>query len=144
MDVIVDIDGTVADCSHRLHMIRGPKKDFDGFHRACPADPPIGPVVRLVAALAEDQHALLFVTGRPESSRAETEAWLDRHGLRPDMLLMRADGDYRPDYEVKLDALREIRARGYDPRLAIEDRTQVVQMWRREGLICLQCAEGDY
>lgn len=30
--VIVDIDGTVADLSHRIHFIEGEKKDWDSFY----------------------------------------------------------------------------------------------------------------
>jgi hypothetical protein len=25
----------------------------------------------------------------------------------------------------------------------VEDRSRVVEMWRAEGLVCLQCAPGD-
>jgi hypothetical protein len=28
--------------------------------------------------------------------------------------------------------------------LVVEDRTRVVQMWREEGLVCLQCAPGEF
>jgi hypothetical protein len=60
------------------------------------------------------------------------------------MLLMRRDGDRRQDAVVKREALQDIRGRGYHPTIAIEDRDQVVKMWREEGLTCLQCAEGNY
>ena len=57
---------------------------------------------------------------------------------------MRVDGDHRPDYLVKREAIERLRANGWDPVLAIEDRRQVVDMYRAEGLICLQCAEGNF
>ena len=49
MDIIVDIDGTLADLTHRLHHIRGDgKKNWDAFHDACPNDVPIKTVVAMV------------------------------------------------------------------------------------------------
>ncbi len=32
----------------------------------------------------------------------------------------------------------------YDILLAIADRQQVVDMWREQGLVCLQCDKGDF
>lgn len=45
---------------------------------------------------------------------------------------------------MKREAIERLRANGWDPVLAIEDRRQVVDMYRAEGLICLQCAEGNF
>ncbi len=56
----------------------------------------------------------------------------------------RQDGDRRPDYEVKEEMLQKIRDCGLDPKVAFEDRNQVVDMWRRNGLICYQVANGAY
>jgi hypothetical protein len=28
--------------------------------------------------------------------------------------------------------------------IVVEDRNRVVQMWREEGLVCLQCAPGEF
>lgn len=84
------------------------------------------------------------MTGRPESTRRDTEEWLKRQGLPTGPIAMRVDGDHRPDYSVKREAIERLRANGWDPVLAIEDRRQVVDMYRAEGLICLQCAEGNF
>jgi len=32
----------------------------------------------------------------------------------------------------------------FEPILVVEDRASVVSMWRSEGLICLQCAPGEF
>ena len=40
MFIIVDIDGTIADCSHRLHYIKGEKKDWNSFFKAAGKDKP--------------------------------------------------------------------------------------------------------
>jgi len=65
-------------------------------------------------------------------------------GPRADALLMRAAGDSRRDSIVK----REI----FDARIrdvwqvkgVLDDRDQVVRMWRALGLTCVQVAPGDF
>ena len=40
--VIFDIDGTLADCSHRLHHVTGDKRDWNKFFAEMSEDPPPG------------------------------------------------------------------------------------------------------
>ena len=141
--VIFDIDGTIADCSHRLHHVTVKPKNWKAFEAELPNDAPIHDVIQLVFTLAQEHHILL-VTGRGEQSRDATERWLLLHGIHYDRLYMRPKGDYREDYVVKKELLDKIRSEGYDPFIAIEDRTRCVKMYRENGLICLQVADGDY
>ena len=63
----------------------------------------------------------------------------------PDMpLYMRADGDFRSDDIIKAELLAKVRADGYEPIMAFDDRNQVVRMWRANGVPCAQVAEGDF
>lgn len=144
MDILVDIDGTIADCTHRLHHIQKRPKDWDAFFAATADDRPIMPVVAMVACLRVRPNTVVFCSGRPERTRDMTIAWLRRHGLPTVPLYMRADDDRRDDQILKRELLARIRADGFDPVLAIEDRKRVVDMWRSEGLICAQVAEGDF
>jgi hypothetical protein len=145
MDVIVDLDGTLADCTHRLHHVReGRRKNWDAFFAACHLDEPHEVVVALVKALQRD-HRLIFCSGRPERTRDATEGWLQRHlGVNKPDLYMRGDRDRRGDDIVKRELLARIRSDGFDPRLAIDDRQRVVDMWRAEGLVCAQVAAGNF
>lgn len=145
MDVIVDLDGTLADCTHRLHHIRGRgRKNRDAFFAGCHLDRPNDVVVALVHALVKE-HRVIYCSGRPERTRRATEQWLADHvGIAAPRLYMRGDHDRRADDIVKRELLHRIRADGFDPRLAIDDRSRVVQMWRSEGLVCAQVAEGDF
>lgn len=148
MDIIVDIDGTVADLQHRLHFIQGEKKNWDAFFDACGKDAPIKPVCELIGHLIEGGATIIFASGRSDRVREATLAWLER--FNPTMqpyafnLYMRKDGDHRPDHLVKREMLARIRKDGFNPMLAIDDRKQVVDMWRAEGLICAQVAEGEF
>jgi hypothetical protein len=57
---------------------------------------------------------------------------------------MRADGDYRPDVEVKREMLRGIQGQGYDVRLVVDDRPSVIEMWKAEGLTVLEVDSGEW
>lgn len=145
MDIIVDIDGTLANVEHRLHHIQGEgKKDWDAFFADCANDAPIMPVCVLVRALMMTNHTIIFCTGRPAKWRRVTTEWLFRHVAPPNRLFMRADNDHRPDTVIKQEMLERMRNAGLNPILAIDDRKDVVAMWRANGIICAQVAEGLY
>lgn len=160
MDIIVDIDGTLADCTHRLHFIKGDgKKDWPGFFDACYGDAPISTVIKMVHSLRTGtgspvmDNRLIFCSGRPERIRALTTKWLLHFSFLAKEpheegngwpLYMRADGDFREDSIIKRELLGRIREDGYDPVLAIDDRKRVVDMWRTEGLVCAQVADGEF
>ena len=144
MNVIVDIDGTIADNNHRLHHIQGVPKDWKSYHAGVYGDAVIRPMVELVKALYIHHKRIYLVTGRPEESRDDTIRWLSEVARCPwDELHMRPNGDFRPDYEIKLEILENIGGAS-NFELAIEDRKQVVNMWRDQGILTLHCADGDY
>ena len=145
--VICDIDGTVADLSHRLHFIEGSPKDWSGFFDAMPQDEPIQKVINLVRSL-EASHEIVFVTGRPDSHVRQTMNWLEQYGMLwgDGGLYMRKAGDHRIDSIVKAELYQKI-LEDFDADeilCVIEDRDQVVEMWRSKGLLCLQPKKGDY
>jgi nicotinamidase-related amidase len=143
--VIFDIDGTLADCTHRLHHIQTKPKDWDGFFAAMSGDTLIKPVAELLDAFVHQyRHTIVLCSGRPETYREPTEKWLAMCGIKWSRLYMRQAGDRRDDSIVKKELLDQIRADGWKPFLAIDDRQRVVDMWRANGLVCLQCADGDF
>jgi hypothetical protein len=109
-------------------------------------DTPIGPIVRLVKDLLQVGETVVFMSGRDESCRAETEAWLAAHvddAFQP-VLHMRPAGDNRKDSIVKRDLFEEHIAGRYAVRFVLDDRDQVVAMWRATGLTVLQVADGAF
>jgi hydroxymethylpyrimidine pyrophosphatase-like HAD family hydrolase len=145
--IIFDIDGTLADLTHRLPLTRDQPKQWEVFHESAAQDKPISPIIEMCwkYLLDPDWH-VLFCTGRPESSRETTLSWLasNRMIIKDGLLYMRPDKDRRKDWIVKSEMLDEIQALGHDVQLVVEDRKQCVDMWRDRGIICLQCDEGDY
>lgn len=151
---IFDIDGTLADCSHRLSAIQMPaglvhfdpgetdwKPDWDKFYSLCDKDEPIEDVCRVCREL---HLPIIYITGRSYKTREKTAKWLKDNDLPNGLIFFRGPTDYRPDYIVKHEIYeRHIKDR-YNVLGVFEDRDQVVQMWRALGLTCFQVANGNY
>jgi hypothetical protein len=98
---IFDIDGVLADVRHRLHYVSAQPRDWKQFFSAAPLDPPLAQGYALVEEMAAAGHDIVYVTGRPEMCRVDTESWLARHGMPTGELWMRNAGDRRPGHLVK-------------------------------------------
>ena len=146
MIYLVDIDGTLADLSHRLHFIQKKPADWDGFFAACPHDLPITDVIDTVRRLADSGARLVLVTGRSDAVEEPTMDWLLKHGVPWLCIYMRKAGDHREDSVVKAELLAEIREDwDNEPILGVfEDRKQVVDMYRSKGLRVFQVADGNF
>lgn len=138
--IIVDLDGTLCNVEHRRHFID--KKDWTSFYEHLVDDEPNEWCRHLIARF--DQNEVLFVSGRPDTYRKETLKWLDDRGYGGIPVFMRKEGDYRQDAVVKEEIYREHIEPYYNILFCVDDRQQVVDMWRRIGLVCLQCDKGDF
>ena len=158
MDVIFDIDGTLASAEHRLHLImsHGPK-DWETFlsPEMVDQDQPIPQTWLLMSLLIKNNHKIIFITGRAERTRLVTSTWLQRSAnelfgaefgfnVVTLPLYMRVDDDRRNSYVVKEKSLYQAIKDGYDPKLCFEDRTCDAEMWRRNGIRTCQVAEGNF
>jgi len=142
--VIFDMDGTLANCDHRRYLVEGKKKYFDQFYDAMGDDTPNEHICGLCNMYFMNNWHVIICTGRPENYRDITEKWLKDYGVFYNELIMRPiERKYDPDYQVKQDMLNDIR-KHRDVHVAIDDRKQVVDMWRRNNIVCMQVAEGDF
>jgi len=89
-------------------------------------------------------NAVIVMSGRDESCRAQTEDWLREHKIDYDHLYMRPEGDMRPDNIVKAELFDKYVRSNFDVQFVLDDRDQVVDMWRSMGITCLQVAPGDF
>jgi len=154
--IVVDLDGTVCDTAHRDHLAQA--KQWDEFHAAAKDDRPRADVAFFLSVLARrsvlDEILLVACTGRNERYRQTTLEWLIKHDLAVfDTILMRPDGDRRPDVEVKPEMLREFIelteseypwAGKREVAFILEDRDRVVETWRNLGYACWQVNNGSY
>ena len=135
MILVVDIDGTIA--------LRNGREAFDWDH--LDTDVPNAGVIELVRSVHNSGHQILFISGRHEKLRQPTQEWLDFHVLIPGQLLMRRNGDTRPDDVIKEEILLEYVSDLSEILAVLDDRNRVVRMWREKlNLLCLQVAEGNF
>ena len=133
---IFDVDGTLMNINHRRKFVSGDQKDWKSFFDYMEFDTINDHVFQMAHALHNDGYVIIVCSGRNEKHRAITEKQLAFGKFDYQALMMRADDDYRPDWEVKREMLAEIRNSGFDPKISVDDRPSVVKMWRDHGLTC--------
>lgn len=138
--IVVDLDGTIANLDHRLHLIAGDKPDWDEFYKLCDGDTVNEWAVDILGALFSCNRKVIIVSARRDTELTKTKLWLKKNNIVYDeIFLLRKDGDYSPDTELKKKWLYAEQGRKEDIICVIDDRQKVVDMWRGEGLVCLQC-----
>ncbi len=152
--IVCDLDGTLCNVEHRRHFVRREgKKDWRSFFEGISQDA-VNEWCRTLLREMGNSYKIVYASGRGDEYEKVTRKWLQTHGLDSFCdstgkwidadLYMRARGDSRQDYIVKEIILDfEILTR-FEPIFFIDDRKQVVDMWRRRGYTCLQCDEGDF
>jgi beta-phosphoglucomutase-like phosphatase (HAD superfamily) len=146
-NVIFDLDGTLADCEHRRHLVTGDKKDWNAFFKACVDDEPIKPIINLLKMYRAQGCKIYILSGRSASVMTETRLWIERHvgSISSGMgLAMREEGDFRPDRHVKIDMQIALGLEPDNTEIVFEERQCVVDMWRELGFRCCQVAPGDF
>lgn len=135
--IICDIDGTLA-------LING-REVFDNTKVYTDK------VNTLVADILYDYSVdlgieIIYLSGRMDTSREVTTQWLKTNKLwfTNQKLYMRKEGDYRKDSIVKKELYEQHIKGNYYVNFVLDDRNQVVDMWRKEGLLCLQVYYGDF
>lgn len=136
-NVVVDLDGTLADARHRLHFIQGTPKLWDEFHAGSVDDVPKQDIIDIVNALLP-HYRIHIITGRNGIVRGETEEWLEWHEVPYHFLHMRRKNDRRHDVEVKKDIITNLNLTPENTLCVFEDRQRMVDAWREWGFTCLQ------
>ena len=144
MKIIFDLDGTLANCKHRLYWIQREIKDWDSFFARCHEDKPIESAIKLLIRLSEYNRVEIWSCRRADTL-AQTSSWLYKHDIPPDLLThLRPEHNRVEDDLLKKRWLDDLRAVGGDVDIAFEDRQRVVDMWRESGVLCFQGAKGDF
>lgn len=135
--VICDLDGTLSLFDEKGH--RGPydasKADQDDINES---------VLGLLWAMINQDYEVIFVSGREEVYKPQTLLFLAKCGLESQPLFMRAKGDFRKDWIVKNELFLNNIANKWEIVFILDDRDQVVKMWRDMGLQCFQVNYGAF
>jgi len=141
--VVFDLDGTLANSDHRMHWVSSKPKNWEACDAAIPQDTVHQDITWILSCLPLDTRVILC-TGRSENVRDVTEQWLRANDIQYNALYMRSINDYRQDSIVKVELLQQITYDYGRPYLWFDDRQQVVDALRAEGIRVLQVAPGDF
>ena len=145
--VIFDLDGTLAliDKRRDISTKDNGKFDWDVFFdpKNIDLDLPNQPVIDMANLLSKQGYTIMNLSGRSDVTHQATINWLAKHDVNYDHLVMRPQNHlYLPDNDLKQMWLDSI---GVDNvAMVFDDRQQVVDMWRQNGLTCFQVADGDF
>lgn len=141
---IFDVDGTLADCSHRQVYVQTKPKNWGAFNRTMHKDTPHMDIIWLAQNFHEQGHTIVICSGRGDDNKDVTVKWLGEHGVKFHGIYMRRVRDYRSDDIVKMELLEEIRKEFGEPFMVFDDRDQVVAGWRNAGVRCCQVQPGAF
>lgn len=133
--ILCDLDGTLA-------LLNG-RNPFDAF--TCDLDLPNLPVISLVKNYIALGYKIILMSGRQDTHRDKTTTWLQQHDISFEVLLMRRAKDQRKDSIIKRELFETHVAGKYYVEFVLDDRNQVVDMWRNElQLPCFQVYYGNF
>jgi hypothetical protein len=142
--IVFDIDGTLANVEHRRQFVASRPKNWAAWNAGMLKDTVHEDIVFILDTFRDTGDIVILCSGRGEETREDTEWWLEDNGIRFEALFMRKAKDYRKDSIVKVELLQQIREQFGEPFLWFDDRTQVVDAIRAEGIRVLQVAPGDF
>lgn len=134
--VLCDIDGTIA-----LRRGRSP------YDQSKVLEDAFDPRMNFLLSSLLEKFQIIFLSGRQDTKqcREDTEKWLkDNLGLSEVTLIMRPEGDFRPDDVVKKELYQKYIKDRYNVVCVFDDRDKVVKMWRNLGLLCCQVYYGNF
>ena len=149
--VIFDLDGTLALIDDRRKISKKPdgKMDWDVFFdpKNIDLDQPNHAVIAMAQMLDAAGHMIVILSGRSKATKDATKAWWKKHNVPFDVLKMRPtskDFMFMPDDKLKQMWLDQLFNDKNDIVCVFDDRQKVVDMWRDNGLTCMQVAPGDF
>lgn len=141
--IVFDIDGVLADCSHRLKYIQGKDKDYDSFYSydEILKDKPILNLDKILFNMQCSEGSdidIKFISARNIKSITATAEWLEKYFsimVEEGDILMRPEKDWRPAHEVKKDLIEK--HIGFENILfAFDDDEQANEMYKKHGVTC--------
>lgn len=148
--IICDLDGTLSlfnvinrDGSVTVeHTNTHARSPYDASK--CDQDSLNEQVAIVLEAMDKAGYQIVFCSGREDMYREQTNTFIKKHLDFEYKLFMRKSGDDRKDSIIKEEIYNNHIAPNYNVFLVLDDRKQVVNLWRKLGLQCWQVAPGEF
>lgn len=152
--VLCDVDGTLSDLTHRRHWVntddeknaeRGcgkARKNWKKFFETMSEDTLRQSTYDILQKYVDDGYTIVLVTARPDDYLVDTVDWMTKYNVHYDFMLMRKAGDYRRDDIFKQEILDTWFPNKDLIEVVIDDRPQVIRMWRENGLKVIDVGNG--
>lgn len=140
--VVFDIDGTLADYTHRAEHLVPPNRDMAVYFSKMGDDPPITAVVALLIEAYGNGYKVVLVTGRPEQYYKTTFRWLTSQNIPFDALFLRPRDDWRPGVDVRRDIYKTSIEPHYNVLYAADDNPKMITLWQELGVKSLMVGNG--
>ena len=147
MKIIFDVDGTLMDIETRRKWLEGPTPNWTKFMdpKEMETDTPNQHVMEVAECMHDAGHEIVIVSARNERHREVTEHQLKQNfGVFWSHMFLRPDDSFEPDNQFKQRVLDELIKADWKPDMVFDDRDQVVEMWRANGIPCFQVAPGNF
>lgn len=131
----IDLDNCISDdkwrwCLFDLHL-PAPNDRYWRYHDACDGDLHLNShVIRELRG----RYDLVVATSRPEVVRHKTHHWLRKWGIPSLQVFMRPNDNHDPSPILKRKMLEMAREQGFDVQYAIDDRSDILDMYADEGV----------
>lgn len=136
--IVCDLDGTLADCTHRLHHVKSTPKNWKAFFEGIPHDTVYE---WCKESITRASVPIIICTARPSEYGPASAEWLSRMCVPYQEMFMRQNGDHRADNIVKEILLEfEIKTR-YNILMWLDDSPAVVKMLRDHNITVLDCGQ---
>lgn len=129
MKVMVSLEGTLSDPSHRYEL---KNESFEKYQAAVGKDEPNRQLINFLNTLNRD---IIVYSMTPENLRPVITEWLLENGAEVDDVILKKKNDYRPEYEIKLSILESI---DKNTDIVIENSLKVADKLREQGYLVLQ------
>jgi len=135
------------DIETRRKWLEGPTPNWTKFMdpKEMETDTPNQHVMEVAECMHDAGHEIVIVSARNERHREVTEHQLKQNfGVFWSHMFLRPDDSFEPDNQFKQRVLDELIKADWKPDMVFDDRDQVVEMWRANGIQCFQVAKGDF
>lgn len=149
--VVFDLDGTVIDSSHRHLAKADGSLDLEHWIENCTAEKIFAdrllPLARAMRNIHKAGHHVVICTARVMSEH--DLAYLENNNLPYHGLLSRAEGDRRPDAEMKVDLLGKYLAQlGFASIreancIMFDDNLKVISAMLQQGVLCINATNEN-